>query len=606
MKHIIKLFLLLFCLVPSTTLALDGKVIAAFQSKNSNSTKGALVLYTIKQSTIVSKTKLLEGDIAKPTFCRDGSRIVYVNADNYLQFVNISQSQNATIKSILLDGYKPIHIEWPMREWLYFTISSVNDSNPDGVVKVDISKGTFSKIPTNYVQNKKHLQVNSSFENPWENLLPIWFKVYSSNLNFGYSLSSRDKALITIWERNTHNELKRISCDLANLCQTKSECKISRVNWSSNSPDWLSFVNQCTSSPDQSTALLYNWVSYESIPIESEIQYNPQDIEFDFNITSQEPNSNLLALFDFGAIQNSIITNKASNDRSTDLHIKASNLTSSSKSNLQVLNPAVISSSSIESIRKALFEKKALSIEIWFRPLKLFTEKNSTILSIGSDRKNPVLSIYQEHSNILIQNSASSKKKEPLCLTGIIGKKPMYLTITIDNNSNVLVYINGQTALKGSFQSFWKSWPSFVRLFLANDSYQRSPWTGEFYFVAIHNRVFPQSEIGAKFTRDNTNYNAIAANSNLSNNLSFIKKPYSSRNPFVVKYDKQGNLGIKVMLSRAYTIEVISTDGRKLPPLQGNKPKEFLIPRNQLTNGMYMVRLTTNEKNAYSKMVVVY
>jgi hypothetical protein len=212
----------------------------------------------------------------------------------------------------------------------------------------------------------------------------------------------------------------------------------------------------------------------------------------------------LVALYDFQAVDGTIVKDQAGGEQAIPLKVADSKSLRHSAEGLEVTSPTLVRSESPAGrLSRAIKESGELTIEAWIRPAKTDQSGPARIvtLSRNTGERNFTLGQDGDKVEVRLRTTKTSTNGIPALASkpGSLRADWLHVVYTFNRSGQARLYVDGERSAEQAIGGDFLNWDGDFSLALANELTSDRPWLGTFRLVAIYNRALSPAEIRQNF-----------------------------------------------------------------------------------------------------------
>ncbi len=289
----------------------------------------------------------------------------------------------------------------------------------------------------------------------------------------------------------------------------------------------------------------------------------------------------LLALYDFGSNEGSVVKDVSGVEPALDLQIANNKAVKWGKESLEVRGQTMIKSIKVPTkITKTVKGTGQLTVEAWIQPANLKQGGPARILTISKDISNRNFTLGQDGNkyDLRLRTSNVSLNGLPSLASPVksVSTELTHLTYTREPSGKARLYLNARQVAEKNIPGDLKDWDGNYRLALGNEFSNNRAWQGSYHLVAIYGRALSSQDVKKNFEA--------GAGADTSDMLAARKREEGGRlfetkvAPLLAKHCLEchdtGNRKGKLDLSRRVAAFAGGSEG---PPIVPGKPDESLL-----------------------------
>ena len=289
----------------------------------------------------------------------------------------------------------------------------------------------------------------------------------------------------------------------------------------------------------------------------------------------------LLALYDFGSNEGSVVKDVSGVEPALDLQIANNKAVKWGKESLEVRGQTMIKSIKVPTkITKTVKGTGQLTVEAWIQPANLKQGGPARILTISKDISNRNFTLGQDGNkyDLRLRTSNASLNGLPSLASPVksVSTELTHLTYTREPSGKARLYLNARQVAEKNIPGDLKDWDGNYRLALGNEFSNNRAWQGSYHLVAIYGRALSSQDVKKNFEA--------GAGADTSDMLAARKREEGGRlfetkvAPLLAKHCLEchdtGNRKGKLDLSRRVAAFAGGSEG---PPIVPGKPDESLL-----------------------------
>jgi hypothetical protein len=289
----------------------------------------------------------------------------------------------------------------------------------------------------------------------------------------------------------------------------------------------------------------------------------------------------LLALYDFGSNEGSVVKDVSGVEPALDLQIANNKAVKWGKESLEVRGQTMIKSIKVPTkITKTVKGTGQLTVEAWIQSANLKQGGPARILTISKDISNRNFTLGQDGNkyDLRLRTSNASLNGLPSLASPVksVSTELTHLTYTREPSGKARLYLNARQVAEKNIPGDLKDWDGNYRLALGNEFSNNRAWQGSYHLVAIYGRALSSQDVKKNFEA--------GAGADTSDMLAARKREEGGRlfetkvAPLLAKHCLEchdtGNRKGKLDLSRRVAAFAGGSEG---PPIVPGKPDESLL-----------------------------
>jgi hypothetical protein len=289
----------------------------------------------------------------------------------------------------------------------------------------------------------------------------------------------------------------------------------------------------------------------------------------------------LLALYDFGSNEGSVVKDVSGVEPALDLQIANNKAVKWGKGSLEVRGQTMIKSIKVPTkITKTVKGTGQLTVEAWIQPANLKQGGPARILTISKDISNRNFTLGQDGNkyDLRLRTSNASRNGLPSLASPVksVSTELTHLTYTREPSGKARFYLNAKQVVEKNIPGDLKDWDGNYRLALGNEFSNNRAWLGSYHLVAIYGRALSSQEVKKNFEA--------GAGADTADMLAARKREEEGRlfetkvAPLLAKHCLEchdtGNRKGKLDLSRRVAAFAGGSEG---PPIVPGKPEQSLL-----------------------------
>ena len=212
----------------------------------------------------------------------------------------------------------------------------------------------------------------------------------------------------------------------------------------------------------------------------------------------------LLALYDFGSSEGSVVKDVSGVEPALDLQIANSKAVKRAKGSLEVRGQTMIKSVKVPTkIIKTVKGTGQLTVEAWVRPANLKQAGPARILTISKDTSNRNFTLGQDghRYDLRLRTGKTSHNGMPSLASPAksVSTELAHLAYTREPSGKARFYVNGKQVAEKTVAGDLKNWDGNYRLALGNEFSNNRAWLGAYHLVAIYGRALTVQEVKMHF-----------------------------------------------------------------------------------------------------------
>ena len=289
----------------------------------------------------------------------------------------------------------------------------------------------------------------------------------------------------------------------------------------------------------------------------------------------------LLALYDFGLNEGSIVKDVSGVEPALDLQIANNKAVKRVKGSLEVRGQTMIKSIKVPTkIIKAIKDTGQLTVEAWVRPANLKQAGPARILTISKDTSNRNFTLGQDghRYDLRLRTSKTSLNGLPSLASPANGVTTQltHLAYLRERSGKARFYVNGKQVAEKTVAGDLKDWNGNYRLALGNEFSNNRAWLGTYHLLAIYGRALTVQEVKMHFEggagADTANLVTVRQRKQGGHLFETQVAPLLAKH--CLECHDTGNRKGKLDLSRRVAA---FTGGSEGPPIVPGKPDESLL-----------------------------
>ena len=289
----------------------------------------------------------------------------------------------------------------------------------------------------------------------------------------------------------------------------------------------------------------------------------------------------LLALYNFGSNEGSVVKDVSGVEPALDLQIANNKAVKWGKESLDVHGRTIIKSIKVPTkITKKIKGTGQLTVEAWIQPANLKQGGPARILTISKDISNRNFTLGQDGNkyDLRLRTSNASLNGLPSLASPVksVSTELTHLAYTREPSGKARLYLNARQVAEKNIPGDLKDWDGNYRLALGNEFSNNRAWQGSYHLVAIYGRALSSQDVKKNFEA--------GAGADTADMLAARKREEGGRlfetkvAPLLAKHCLEchdtGNRKGKLDLSRRVAAFAGGSEG---PPIVPGKPDESLL-----------------------------
>ena len=212
----------------------------------------------------------------------------------------------------------------------------------------------------------------------------------------------------------------------------------------------------------------------------------------------------LLALYDFGSNEGSVVKDVSGVEPALDLQIANNKAVKWGKGSLEIIGQTMIRSIKVPTkIIKTVKGTGELTVEVWVRPANLKQDGPARILTISKDTSNRNFTLGQDGGNydLRLRTSKTSRNGLPSLASPAksVTMTLTHLAYSRERSGKARFYVNGKQLAEKTVAGDLKDWDGNYRLALGNEFSNNRAWQGSYHLIAIYGRALSPQELKRNF-----------------------------------------------------------------------------------------------------------